>query len=349
MARNLDLVITEAEGTPSWNWQQMRYSASPSMSSLSSPASYTTSTSPPSPAPSSQKGQIKLQHEQQLLDHRREILAKGEGDITRPHLHLETGHDAGYKTGFEFGRRKAVPVTYQMHITALEEIHRWARTIRGRCERLGEHTSSLQLFKNTTANWYPRYGFVRNGRGLALQYNVLLGALEMQDEILGSTVDVNPRQPYALEHCPIRALIWTASKDRKSMPMSTPGFHFGGSSTESAVEHRIRAFKAQAEAVMKAVALGIDQRTTRGNIQNVRIPDDTAGNLEGQVTLLDIQGLRARMPAKVDIGPPEGTKNFFAGRPSSRHGYSVQRTWYALAMFTSQEKAQKVVDLSMEG
>ncbi|KAK4236377.1 hypothetical protein C8A03DRAFT_35715 [Achaetomium macrosporum] len=99
--------------------------------------------------------ELKLGHEQDLLSREREALKKREEDVTRREAALATmrddedefnrqlrsmfsqGHDAGYKMGFEFGRRKAMPLTYQLHISALEEIHRRIREITDRCERLG--------------------------------------------------------------------------------------------------------------------------------------------------------------------------------------------------------------------
>ncbi|KAK3305932.1 uncharacterized protein B0T15DRAFT_511793 [Chaetomium strumarium] len=96
-----------------------------------------------------------LAHEKELISQQAEALAKREEDVARREAALammrddeaafnqqltdvwKQGNDAGYKTGFEFGRREAVPLTYQLHISALEEIHRRVRELKARCDRLG--------------------------------------------------------------------------------------------------------------------------------------------------------------------------------------------------------------------
>jgi hypothetical protein len=99
--------------------------------------------------------EIRLDREQNRLSQQREALEKREADVTRREAALammrddevafnkqltdvwNQGYEAGYKTGFEFGRREAVPITYQIHISALEEIHRRVRELKDRCNRLG--------------------------------------------------------------------------------------------------------------------------------------------------------------------------------------------------------------------
>ncbi|KAK4120596.1 hypothetical protein N657DRAFT_683418 [Parathielavia appendiculata] len=76
----------------------------------------------PNPTPKQFMQEYHFYRDQQPALYSQQALYNENGEVK--------GYDAGYKPGFELGRRSAVPVAYQMHLSALGEIFRRAKEIR---------------------------------------------------------------------------------------------------------------------------------------------------------------------------------------------------------------------------